>query len=113
MKSKEAQLKNKIVNRSAVYRAIYYSGFEWTRIKVLDLEKYTLTSKATSAKIYLEHSSAGENNDILTATATDTLDPRDELRLSRLFAKILRRTKYLTINQDLVSLTKEEEKCNV
>lgn len=103
-------MKNKITNRTQVYRAIYYSGFNWSRTISGTNDTYKLVSKTSGRIIYIEHSlDADSKMDILTAKTNDTLDAKELDRFSRLCHKIMRRTKDLGIHQDLIEL-KEQEK---
>ena len=111
MIQKENQLKNKITNRSAVYRAVYYSGFEWTKSKVGDNDTYKLVEKTTSHTIYMEHTYDSEMKmDFITAKTSDVLEEKELKRFSRLCHKIMRRTKNLGIKQDLIELKEEPKK---
>lgn len=122
MTTKEkTQMKKKILNKSSVYRAIYYSGFEWTSTKLIDQVNYTLTSKDSGVKIYLNHLNQDGEHDTITIKANETLNEKDSTRLLRLCKKIYRRTKNLLIEQDLVDIAKsipdnnpptEEVPCN-
>lgn len=107
---KETTLKNKIMNRSAVYRAIYYSGFDWSKNKVGVNDTYKLVEKDTNHTIYLEHTyNESLEMDQLIAKTTDSLDEKTLGRFSRLCHKIMRRTRHLGIQQDLIEL-KEQTK---
>lgn len=94
--------KNKILFRSQVYRAVYYSGFNWKRNREVEKDTYTLSINETES-IILTHTHRDEV-DILTATADFEIDQKTSLRLIRLFNKIQRRTKNLVIEQTLVNL---------
>jgi len=98
----------KIVNRTTVYRAIYYSPFNWERSKQ-NGDIYTLKSKISDLEVILEHTSDGNLHDKITAKANQTPDGKDADRLVRLFKKILRRTKNLEIVQDLVKMEETNE----
>lgn len=100
-------MKKKILNKSSVYRAIYYSGFEWTSTKLADQVNYILTSKDSGIKIYLNHLNQDGEHDTITIKASDTLNEKDSTRLLRLCKKIYRRTKNLYIEQSLVDLTSD------
>ena len=107
---KEITLKNKIMHRSAVYRAIYYSGFDWSKNKVGANDTYKLVEKDTNHTIYLEHTyDESLEMDQLFAKTSDPLNEKELDRFSRLCHKIMRRTHRLGIKQDLIEL-KEQQK---
>ena len=100
----------KIANRTQVYRAIYYSGFDWTRTKVGANDSYKLVCKETQHTIYIEHNFDSElDMDILTAKTNDALDKKELDRFSRLCHKIMRRTRKLGIHQDLIELKEQQD----
>lgn len=102
-------MKKKIMNRSAVYRAIYYSGFDWNKTKVGDADNYKLTCKDSQHTIYIEHSyDESCKMDFLTVKTTDALDEKELARFERLCYKIKRRTRDLGIHQDLIELKEQE-----
>lgn len=103
-------MKNKIVNRTQVYRAIYYSGFDWSKTKTGACDSYKLTSKTSGKTIYIDHEVDQElKMDILKVRTTDTFDAKELDRFSRLCHKIMRRTRNLGIHQDLIELAEQQE----
>ena len=98
----------KINNRTSVYRAVYYSGFDWTRTKTTEFDTYKLVEKSSQHTIYLEHNKDSEMNmEFLTLKTSDVLSEKEIARLSRMCHKIMRRTRGLGIKQDLFELKEE------
>lgn len=96
---------SKIDYKTTIYRAIYYSGFDWSKISSTPEQiDYKLVSKQSGLTIYLTHKKNGEN-DVIFAKTSDTLTEKDLLRFTRLCRKIERRTKNLQFEQDIVELT--------
>lgn len=103
-------MKNKISNRSAVYRAIYYSGFDWSKNRTGTLDTYKLVCKDTQHTIYIDHTfDESVKMDILNVRYTDTFEQKELDRFSRLCHKIMRRTRDLGIHQDLIELKEQQE----
>ena len=100
-------MKNKITTRTAVYRAIYYSGFNWKRSRETERDIYTLNVTDTDS-ITLTHVHRDEV-DVLEAKANFEIDPNTSARLIRLFNKIQRRTKNLVFEQTLINLEEKGE----
>lgn len=96
---------NKLLNRTAVYRVIYYSGFKMTRTTSPLLDTYKLKSKLSEAQIYVEHTST-DNVDTVKMQSTSTFSEKELTRLARMILKIYRRTKNLKVEQDIVDVTK-------
>lgn len=105
---------NKITTRTQVYRAVYYSSFDWERRRTETLDIYTLKSKISDFIAILEHTSNGDMSDVITVKSDTAPSEKDAARLIRLLKKIERRTKDMKIVQDLVDLsgqlTEEEVK---
>ena len=102
---------NKITNRTQVYRAVYYSGFDWTKSKVGANDSYKLVEKATAHTIYIDHIFDEDlKMDQLIAKTSDNLTDKELDRFSRLCHKIMRRTRNLGIQQDLIELKEQEKK---
>lgn len=93
---------NKITSRSQVYRAVYYSGFDWKR----EGDKYLLNI-SESEHIVLDHFNR-DNSDVISITSETELDEKNKQRLIRLIKKIQRRTKNLIIEQTLVEIKGDE-----
>ena len=103
-------MKNKVVNRTQVYRAIYYSGFDWSKTRTGAADSYKLVCKDTQHTIYIDHVLDEETKmDMLNVRTNDTLEQKELDRFSRLCHKIMRRTHNLGIRQDLIEL-KEQQK---
>lgn len=103
-------MKNKVVNRTQVYRAIYYSGFDWNKTRTGAADSYKLVCKNTGHTIYIDHTLDEDlKMDILKVKTTDTLDDKELDRFSRLCHKIMRRTRDLGIHQDLIELAEQQE----
>ena len=94
---------NKITSRSQVYRAVYYSGFDWKR----EGDKYILNISETE-HIILDHFNR-DNVDVISMTSETELNEKIQQRLIRLIKKIQRRTKNLLIEQTLVNLEEKGE----
>ena len=103
-------MKNKVVNRTQVYRAIYYSGFDWSKTRTGAADSYKLVSKETGNTIYIDHTLDEDTKmDILTVKTNSTLNQKELDRFSRLCHKIMRRTRDLGIHQDLIELKEQQE----
>lgn len=100
---------NKITNRTQVYRAIYYASFDWERKRNETSDIYTIKSKIDDFTAILEHLPQGDLSDIITIKSDSHPCEKDATRLVRLLKKIQRRTKNITIKQDLVNLNEEVE----
>lgn len=97
---------NKLKYKTTVYRAIYYSGFEWNRItSTKEAVDYKLTSKKSGFNIYLNQKSENDN-DVIYAKTGDILPEEDQARFYKLMMKIYRRTKDLKIIEDFVDVNK-------
>lgn len=97
---------NRLKYKTTVYRAIYYSGFDWNRItSSKEVVDYKLTSKKSGFTIYLNHKSE-DDNDIIYAKTGDALTDTDQERFYKLMMKIYRRTKDLKIIEDFVDVSK-------
>ena len=103
-------MKNKVVNRTQVYRAIYYSGFDWSKTRTGAADLYKLVCKETQHTIYIDHVLDEESKmDMLIVRTSDTLDKKELDRFSRLCHKIMRRTRNLGIQQELIELKEQQE----
>ena len=103
-------MKSKITNRSQVYRAIYYSGFDWSKSRTAESDTYKLVDKSTSHTIYMEHKHDNDlGMDIIEVKTTDNLVQVEIDRFTRLCYKIKRRTKNLGIHQDIFELAEEQQ----
>jgi hypothetical protein len=100
---------NKITTRTQVYRAIYYSSFNWERKRTEFSDVYTLKSKIDDFVATITHTPHGDLSDEITVTAESTPSPKDVQRLTRLLQKIQRRTKNMKFNQDIVDLSGQTE----
>lgn len=100
----------KITTRTQVYRAIYYSGFEWTKYRNGENDSYTLKDKETSHIIHMEHSHDNDMGmDFIDVSTTDELTAKELDRFTRLCYKIKRRTKNLGIRQNLFEMAEQQE----
>lgn len=98
----------KIINRSAVYRAVYYSGFDWSKSRTGTTDSYKLVVKDTNHTIYMDHVRDEEAKmDFIQVRCNDNLTEKELARFSRLCHKIMRRTRDLGIKQDLIELKEE------
>lgn len=88
---------DQLTNRSTVYRAVYYSGFDWKKNKNEKVDTYTLTMKDQDFNIVLTHKPLGEFQDQLIVERSTKLELAHENRLQRLLAKISRRSVKLDI----------------
>lgn len=103
-------MKNKITNRTQVYRAIYYSGFDWSKTRTGANDSYKLVDKNSQHTIYLDHIYDEElKMDQLIAKTNDALSEKEIDRFSRLCYKIMRRTRNLGIQQDLFELAEQQQ----
>lgn len=110
MTTKETKLKNKVVNRTQVYRAIYYSGFDWSKTRTGAADSYKLVCKETNHTIYIDHTlDESLKMEILNVRTSDQLNEKELDRFSRLCHKIMRRTSGLGIHQDLIELKEQQE----
>lgn len=90
--------KVKVINRSAVYRAIYYSGFNFSR-NINNRDEYLLKSKISGVYINILHEAESNNCDLLTITKPKNLEEKDSKRLERLVKKFTSRCKNLKIEE--------------
>ena len=100
----------KIRNRSQVYRAIYYSGFEWTKYRNGEVDSYVLKSKEDGHTIYMDHTYDHEMNmDFIEVKCDEELTAREIDRYTRLCYKIMRRTSGLGFRQSIIELAEQQE----
>jgi len=97
---------NRLKYKTAVYRVIYYSGFDWDRItSTKECVDYKLTSKKSGFTIYLNQKNENDN-DVIYAKTGDVLTEEDQLRFYKMMMKIYRRTKNLKIVEDFIDINK-------
>lgn len=93
---------NRLKYKTTVYRAIYYSGFDWSRItSTKEAADYKLISRKSGFTIYLNQKSE-DDNDVIYAKTGDILPEEDQARFYKLMMKIYRRTKNLKIVEDFI-----------
>lgn len=85
---------DKVINRSNVYKALYYSGFEWERDEK-NRDHYTL--KGIFGKYEIFHEAAGNYHDKLIIKNFKNAKEVDKDKLERLLIKIQNRSTNLEV----------------